>query len=160
MIYYVLQEKKKKNVWTNLLIQVKHSKQSKLPKLQLRKNLISKFNFFQKKIIRYLLAGTLHAPLCTFYCFLQIYLTLRDHMWGSTNWLDRFSFLTFIGYKQTKNPTEKRSDGQGNYIYMFFLQVNKDDRTEKLDMSIMSQLLLQALEKQRNIIQENKLKSP
>ena len=38
-------------------------------------------------------------------------------MWG---WLDRFSFLTFIGYKQTKNPTEKRSDGQGNYIYMFF----------------------------------------
>ncbi|XP_023339754.1 uncharacterized protein LOC111709998 [Eurytemora carolleeae] len=40
------------------------------------------------------------------------------------------------------------------------IQVNKDDRTEKLDMSIMSQLLLQALEKQRNIIQENKLKSP
>ena len=43
---------------------------------------------------------------------------------------------------------------------MFYLQVNKDERTEKLDMSIMSQLLLQALEKQRNINQENKLKSP
>ena len=76
MIYYVLQEKKKKNVWTNLLIQVKHSKQSKLPKLQLRKNLISKFNFVHKKIIRYLLAGTLHAPLCTYYCFFSCKYTL------------------------------------------------------------------------------------